>query len=91
MRRVGVKVGCGEGLLRAASVRVGIRVASRRVQVAGRRGRVSEADHFLHSDAVASVVVHQPVEGAEGLVPDAVLPTSLQHPEVLHPVAVAVT
>lgn len=38
---------------------------------------------------MASVEVHQAVEGAKGLVPDAVLTTCLQHPEVLHPVPIA--
>lgn len=53
------------------------------------RGRVSEADHFLSGDAVSSVEVHQPVEGAERLFPDAVLTAPLQHSEMLHPVTVA--
>lgn len=88
---VGTVVSRGEGLLGAASVRVGVRVTRRWARPAGGRRRVSEADHLLHGDAVASVVVHQPVERAEGLVPDAVLPAALQHPEVLHPVAVAAT
>lgn len=88
---MGTVVGRGEGLLGAASVRVGVRVTCRRARPAGGRRRVSEADHLLHGDAVASVVVHQPVERAEGLVPDAVLAAALQHPEVLHPVAVAAT
>lgn len=86
---MGAVVSRGEGLLGAASVRVGVRVTCGRARPAGGRRRVSEADHLLHGDAVASVVVHQPVERAEGLVPDAVLPATLQHPEVLHPVAVA--
>lgn len=53
------------------------------------RGRVSEADHFLSGDAVSSVEVHQPVEGAERLFPDAVLTAPFQHSEMLHPVTVA--
>lgn len=38
---------------------------------------------------MSSVEVHQPVEGAERLFPDAVLTAPLQHSEMLHPVAVA--
>lgn len=88
---MGAVVGRGEGLLGAASVRVGVRVTCGLARPAGGRRRVSEADHLLHGDAVGSVVVHQTVERAEGLVPDAVLPAALQHPEVLHPVTIAAT
>lgn len=86
---VRVQVGCVEGFLGAVLIRIGIRVASRLHTQLGRQGEVSEADHFVHGDAVSSVEVHQTVEGAEGLFPDAVLAAPLQHPEMFHSVAVA--
>lgn len=52
-------------------------------------GRISEAHHCLHGDAVSSVEIHQTVEGAEGLVPYAVLAGPLQDSEMFNPVAVA--
>lgn len=88
VRGVRVEAGRGEGLLRAAFIRVGIRVTSRVGQQARGQGKVFEADHCLHSDAVSSVEIHQPVEGAERLVPDAVLTASLQHAEMFHPVTI---
>lgn len=75
--------------MRAAFIRVGVRIMSRLGQWARGWGRVSEADHFLRGDAVSSVEVHQAVEGAKRLVPDAVLAAPLQHPEMLHPATVA--
>lgn len=78
-----------EGLLGAALVGIGVRVAPRlHLQLRRQRG-VSEAHHFIHADAVAPVEVHQAVEGAERLFPDAVLAAPLQHPEMFHPVAIA--
>lgn len=76
-----------EGLLGAVFVGIGIRVASG-LQLRG-RGGVSEAHHLIDGDAVSPVEVHQTVEGAEGLLPDAVLAAPLQHPEMFHPVAIA--
>lgn len=58
-------------------------------QQAGGRGGVSEEDHLLHADAVSPVEIHQAVEGAEGLVPDAVLTAPLQDSEMFDPVAIA--
>lgn len=78
-----------EGLLGAVFIGVGIRVASRLHLQLRRRGGVSEADHFVHGDAVSPVEVHQTVEGAERLFPDAVVAAPLQHPEMFHPVAIA--
>lgn len=91
VRGVRVQAGWWEGLLRVAYIGVGIRVASRVGQQArGRvRGRVFEKDHFLHTDAVSLVEIHQPVEGAEGLVPDAVLTATLENSEMFHSFTVA--
>lgn len=78
-----------EGLLGAAFIGIGVRVAPRlHLQLRRRRG-VSEAHHFIHGDAVSPVEVHQAVEGAERLFPDAVLAAPLQHPEMFHTVAIA--
>lgn len=86
-----VEAGRREALQRGAFVWVRIRVtASAGTLAEGHiRGGVSEADHLLHCDTVSLVEVHQPVEGAEGLIPDAVLTAPLQHSEMLHPVAIA--
>lgn len=85
---VGVGSGWGKGLLRAAFVRVGIGVTSKVGQQVRAWGRVSEADHFLHSDAVSPIEMHQPVEGAKRLIPDTVLTAPLQHSEMFHPVTI---
>lgn len=84
---VRVEVGGVEGLLGAVLIGVGVRVDSR--PQLGRQGEVSEAHHLIHGDAVSPVEVHQAVEGAEGLFPDAVLAAPLQHPEMFHPVTIA--
>lgn len=86
---VRVQVGCVEGFLGAVFIGIGIRVTSRLHLQLRWWGGVSEADHFVHGDAVSSVEVHQTVQGAESLFPDAVLAAPLQHPEMFHPVAVA--
>lgn len=84
---VRVEVGGVEGLLGAVLIGVGVRVDSR--PQLGRQREVSEAHHFIHGDAVSPVEVHQAVERAEGLFPDAVLAAPLQHPEMFHLVAIA--
>lgn len=78
-----------ERLLGALFIGVGVRVARRLHLKPRRRGGVSEAHHCIHGDAVGPVEVHQTVEGAERLFPDAVLAAPLQHPEMFHPVAIA--
>lgn len=89
VRGVGVEAGCQKGVLGAAFVRVGIGVTCRVGHQARGGRRVSETDHFVHGDAVSSVEIHQPVEGAKRFVPDAVLTTSLQDSEMFHPVTIA--
>lgn len=78
-----------EGLPGAVFIGIRIWVAPRLRLQLRRGGGVSEADHLIHGDAVSPVEVHQTVEGAEGLFPDAVLAAPLQHPEMFHPVAIA--
>ena len=89
VRGVRVEVSREEGLLRGGFIRVGVGVTSRMGQQVRGCSSVSQKDQFLRRDAVSSVVVHQAVQGAERLVPDAVLTAPLQHPEMLHPLTIA--
>lgn len=89
VRRGRVEAGWEKGLLRAAFIRVRIGVTSRLGHQARGWGRVSETDHFVHSDAVSSVEIHQPVEGAKHLIPDTVLTAPLKDSEMFYPVTVA--
>ena len=74
----------------AVLIRVGVGVTGGLGQWLGCIGlEVSKVHRPLYGDAVTPVVVHQPVEGTEGLLPYAVLAPAFQNSEVFHHVTVA--